>query len=40
MDICQVIFFAFLNTHKKNQANIQPSWPNKFGQQSIYYMAK
>ena len=24
----------------KNKANLQPSWPNKLGQQRVYYMAK
>ena len=27
-----------INTQKKNEANIQPSWPNKVGQKRIYYM--
>ena len=41
LDIGQVLFFACLwtetksrsiNTQKKNEANIQPFWPNKLGQ--------
>ena len=26
------------NSRKKNETNIQPSWPNKLGQYRIYYM--
>ena len=43
-------FFAFLSsdwlskraikTRKKNEVNVQSSWPNRLGQQRIYYMAK
>ena len=29
----------FINSQKKNLANIQPSWPSKLGQKRIYYMA-
>ena len=28
-----------INSQKKNEANIQPSWLNKLGQERIYYMA-
>ena len=28
-----------INSQKKNEANIQPSWPNKLCQWRIYYMA-
>ena len=30
----------WLKTQERNEANIQPSWTNKLGQQTIYYMAK
>jgi len=42
------VFFACLwtktesrsiNTQKKDEANIQPSWPNMLAQERIYYMA-
>ena len=29
-----------MKTQKRNSANIQPSWPNKLGQQRIYYKDK
>ena len=29
-----------MKTQKRNSANIQPSWPNKLGQERIYYKDK
>ena len=47
LDIGQVLFLRVYGSRRsrgpytrKKKANIQPSWPNKLGQQRIYYMAE